>query len=135
MNYVLDTHVWIAIFGSKKFDRFLDCILDLNISIFTCSEQEKEFSDVHNKHAKVAKMLALPTDAYINAIQLCTGEISLGKTYRLLSDYKDNYLIDLSHSTASILVSDDKGFAIAKKLRSPDVKIISLREFYKLCRL
>jgi predicted nucleic acid-binding protein len=54
------------------------------------------------------------------------------KRYALLPDYKDNYLIDLAHQTHAILVTNDKHFKVAQKLKSPKITIINLQEFYQM---
>lgn len=54
------------------------------------------------------------------------------KRFSLLTDYKDNYLVDLAWQSESILVSDDRSFKPLHLLKQPKVKVISKKEFYKL---
>ena len=76
-------------------------------------------------------MLPHKTEKYVEAILNISEIFEPQPRYRLLNDYKDNYLVDIAHQTRSVLVTNDKGFDILKKLRSPKVEIIKLGEFYE----
>ncbi len=76
-------------------------------------------------------MLPYKTDKYVEAIKSITENFEHEKRYRLLNYYKDNFLVDMAHQTRSVLVTNDKGFNILKKLRSPKIVIIPLGKFYE----
>jgi putative PIN family toxin of toxin-antitoxin system len=128
---VLDTHGWISLFYRGKLEKAIQVISDKHIVLISCNEQLKEFKDVHIKTPKISKMLTLSPDYYIRAIQSICEFFEAEKRFRLLPDYKDNYLVDLAHQTKSTLVSNDKDFRTLKKLRSPKITIITMREFYE----
>lgn len=129
-NHVIDTHGWVSIFHKKKLGWFLDKIILHNLIIYTTAEQLKEFEDIHHKHEHVARMLPRKAKVYIEAMMETCTCYEIQKRYRLSPDYKDNFLVDLAHQTKSVLVSNDKGFHILHKFRSPRIKLITMDEFY-----
>jgi putative PIN family toxin of toxin-antitoxin system len=131
-SLVLDTHGWISIFYRGRLEDTVQSLSDKRITLISCSEQFKEFKDVRIKHSAIAKMLTLHPDYYVRTMKSISNIFEPDKRYRLLPDYKDNYLVDLAHQTESTLVSNDKDFRTLKKLRSPKITIISLKEFYEL---
>lgn len=131
-NHVIDTHGWVSIFHKKKFGWFLDKIILHNFIIYTTGEQLKEFEDIHTKHERITQMLPRKTEVYIEAITETCSYFETQKRYRLNTDYKDNYLVDLANQSKSVLVSNDKGFNSLRKLRSPKITLIAMDEFYKL---
>lgn len=129
-HYVFDTHCWVSFLSNNRFEEIIIAFIDNDVKTFTCYEQLSEFKDIHTKHTKIKKLLSNKTDFYTKAIQDVAYFFEPEKRYRLLFDYKDNFLIDIAHQTKSTLVTNDKGFKIAKKLKTPPVKIISLHQFY-----
>jgi|GEM_PF-1006970 len=125
-HYVFDTHCWVSFLHSNRFEEIIIAFIDNDIKTFTCYEQLSEFKDIHAKHSKIKKHLPNKTDFYTKAIKYVTYLYEPEKRYRLLFDYKDNYLIDIAHQTKSTLVTNDKGFKLVKKFKNPPVTIISL---------
>jgi putative PIN family toxin of toxin-antitoxin system len=105
------------------------------IEIFTSEENISEFADVHNKHKKIAKLLPLHTSAYVEVMEAMSHIFSAQKRYALLPDYKDNYLIDLAHQSRSILVTNDRHFKVVRKIKSPKLNIMGIKEFYDMIGL
>lgn len=134
-TFVLDVNSWVSIFYRNKHSHLIKLIEDGAIDIFTSEENISEFADVHTKHSKILKLLPLHTSIYVETIEGIGKMFAAHKRYALLPDYKDNYLIDLAHQTRSILVTNDKHFKIAKKLKSPKVIIITIQEFYELLKM
>jgi predicted nucleic acid-binding protein len=52
------------------------------------------------------------------------------KRFSLLTDYKDNCLVDLAWQSKSALISDDRHFAPLKRLDKPKVSLYSKTHFY-----
>lgn len=129
-RYVMDTHVWVSFFFRNRFQEILQRINSQDGTIFTCAEQVHEFATIHAMNAKIARMLPLKTNTYIRAMRLACTDFPVQKRYGLLTDFKDNYLVDLANQTQSTLVSDDKGFDFLKKFKRPKVHILSLQKFY-----
>jgi putative PIN family toxin of toxin-antitoxin system len=90
----------------------------------------KEFADIHTKHEKIAKMIPIDTEQCLLLINEACILYQPNKRFALLGDYKDNYLVDLSHQSKSILVSNDKDFAPLHKLKRPKVRVVTIKEFY-----
>lgn len=104
-----------------------------NIQFISCIEQLKEFETVyHYPEIKKKKLLPLPLKLYLDFLKNAADFYEPQKRFALLFDYKDNYLVDLSHQTNSKLISDDKGFRLLKKISRPKVEIISLKKFYSM---
>ncbi len=134
-KFVLDVNVWVSVFYRDRQSYIISLIQDEQIDIFSNEENIAEFADVHTNHKKIAKLLPLHTSVYVETMEEMSKMYVAQKRYALLADYKDNYLIDLAHQTHSILVTNDNHFGIAKKLKSPKVKIITLAEFYQMLNL
>jgi len=131
-KFVLDVNSWVSVFYGDKYIDIIKLIEEENIKIFTTIENISEFADIHSKHKKIATLLPLHTSVYVEAIEKMSKMFDVQKRYVLLPDHKDNYLIDRAHQTRSILVTNGKHFKIARKLRSPEINIISLSEFYQM---
>lgn len=131
-RFVLDVNVWVSLFYRDKYLHLIELIEEESIEIFTSEENISEFADIHSKHKRIAELLPLHTSIYVQAMEEMSKVFSSQKRYALLPDYKDNYLVDLAHQTRSILVTNDKHFKVAKKLRSPKITIIDLQEFYQI---
>lgn len=132
-DFVADTHIWISFFYRNRMEEILQKCISKNINFRSCAEQLKEFSSVYRYPlVKKKKLLPLTLKVYQDLITNATDFFEPQKRFSLLTDYKDNYLIDLAHQTGSILISDDKGFLPMKKLAHPKVEIISLKKFYSL---
>ena len=129
---VLDTHVWVSIFHRGREEDLINAISEKGLLLVSCEEQIKEFSHIAETKEQVIKMLPSKSAEYPPFIRLITQFAQTQKRFSLLLDYKDNYLVDLSWQTDSILVSDDSGFAMLKKLKKPKVKIISKKDFYTI---
>jgi putative PIN family toxin of toxin-antitoxin system len=134
-RFVLDVNSWVSVFYRDRHPYLIKLIEEEEIAIFTSMENISEFADIHTKHKKIAKLLPLHTSVYVETMEEIGKVFAAQKRYALLPDYKDNYLIDLSHQTRAILVTNDKHFRVAKKLRSPQITIISLQEFYQMLNL
>ena len=134
-RFVLDVNSWVSIFYRDKQLKLLKMIEEEEILIFTSEENISEFADIHTKHKKIAQLLPLHTSIYVETIEEMSTLYSAQKRYALLPDYKDNYLIDLAYQTRSVLVTNDKHFKTAEKLKSPNVTIINLAQFYESLNL
>ncbi len=134
-RFVLDVNSWISIFYGDKQSHLIDLIESEAIEIFTSEENISEFADVHNKHKKIAKLLPLHTSAYVEVMEAMSHIFSAQKRYALLPDYKDNYLIDLAHQSRSILVTNDRHFKVVRKIKSPKLNIMGIKEFYDMIGL
>ena len=131
-KFVLDVNSWVSIFYRDKHLSLIKMIEEEEISIFTNEENISEFADIHSKHKRIAQLLPLHTSAYVEIIEEMSSLHPTQKRYVLLPDYKDNYLIDLANQTGATLVTNDKHFKIAKKLRTPKIAIINLAQFYAM---
>jgi putative PIN family toxin of toxin-antitoxin system len=131
-RFVFDTNSWVSLFYRDKYLKLVAILENNEIEIFSCRENFSEFRDVHSKHPGIRKLLPSGIEKYTAAIDEICEFYEPQKRYALLNDYKDNYLIDLAHQTKSVLVTNDRHFDSAKKLRRPKVKIITIQEFYKL---
>ena len=130
-KFVLDVSCWVSIFYRDKHLSLIQSIEEGFIDIYTSQENISEFADIHTKHKRIAELLPLHTSIYVETMEEMCKLYIPQKRYALLPDYKDNYLIDLSHQTRSILVTDDKHFKVARKLKSPEVVIIGIKTFYE----
>jgi putative PIN family toxin of toxin-antitoxin system len=130
-RFVFDTNSWVSLFYGDKYLKLLTLLEDGEIEIFSCHENFSEFRDIHSKHPVIRQLLPLKIEKYTAAIDEICEFYEPQKRYALLNDYTDNYLSDLAHQTKSILVTNDRHFDPAKKLRRPKVKIITIQEFYK----
>lgn len=134
-RFVLDVNAWISIFYRDKHIQLINLVEEEIVDIFTNQENISEFADVHSKYKKIAQLLPLHASIYVETIEeICKTYVS-HKRYALLPDYKDNYLIDLAHQTRSTLVTNDKHFKVAKKLKSPKLSIITIQEFYEMIEI
>ncbi len=131
-TFVLDVNAWVSVFYRDKQLLLVRLIEDGDIDIFTSIENISEFADVHSKHSKIRRLLPLHTSVYAEAMEEISQMFTAQKRYALLPDYKDNYLIDLAYQAGATLVTNDRHFKIAKKLRSPKIAIITVQEFYKM---
>jgi predicted nucleic acid-binding protein len=122
----------VSLFYRNKYLRILALLKNNELEFFSCRENIAEFKNMHRKYAPIRKLLPLPTEKYAVAIDEICDFYEPQKRYALLSDYKDNYLIDLAHQTKSVLVTNDHHFDMAKKLQIPPVKIITVQKFYEL---
>lgn len=129
-RFVIDTNGWVSLFHKRVIEDFIDCIIENDITIFSCNELISEFKDIHAKHPVIQQMLPNKTNAYVQVMLHLTETFEPKKRVRFLNDYKDNYLADLAYQTKSVLVTNDKGFAIIKKLASTKIEIITLGQFY-----
>ena len=130
MNFVLDCNVWISIFYRNKLEKVLTKLYADDHTIITCAEQLKEFADIHTKHDKISKMIPIDTDQCLLLMTEASMIFEPQKRFALIGDYKDNYLVDLSHQSKSILISNDKDFTPLHKLKRPKVKVLTIKEFY-----
>src|ERR1700741_2200557 len=121
-RFVFDTNSWVSLFYRDKYLKLLTLLENNEVEIFSCHENFSEFRDVHIKHPSIRELLPHNIEKYAAAIDEICEFYEPQKRYALLDDYKDNYLIDLAHQTKSILVSNDKHFDAAKKLKRPKVK-------------
>ena len=131
-SFTLDTHVWISIFHQNRNEKLVDAIIEKNIVLISTLEQEKELLDAIYKHEEVREMLPKPPEVYASMLNYSTEFFPSTKRFVLLSDHKDNYLVDLAWQSQSTLVSDDSAFKFLKRLSRPRVKLISKKEFYKI---
>jgi len=134
-RFVFDTSCWISFFYRGRFERILLALIAADIRVFACAEQLSEFADVHTKHPKVAQMLPDRAKVYLSAIRETSYNIDVRKRYVLTPDYKDNYLVDLAHQSTASLVSNDRDFDILKRFRSPEINVLTIREFYMIIGL
>jgi len=134
-RFVFDVNSWVSLFYRDKYLKLIALLENEEIEIFSCRENFSEFRDIHSKHSAIRKLLPSGIEKYAAAIDEICEFYEPQKRYSLLNDYKDNYLIDLAHQTKSILVSNDKHFDVAKKLKRPKVSIITVQEFYRLMEL
>ena len=130
MNFVLDCNVWVSIFHRNKLEKALTKVYMGDHTIISCTEQLKEFADIHTKHEKIARMIPIETSQCLLLINEACTMFRPQKRFALIKDYKDNYLVDLSHQSDSIFVSNDKDFDILRKLKRPKVKIMTIKEIY-----
>ena len=129
---VLDTHVWVSIFHKNREEDPVNAIPEKGLLLVSCDEQLKEFLHISATKDQVIKMLGSKPEDYALFIKSVTQSSKTEKRFSLLPDYKDNYLVDLAYQTKSILVSDDTGFNMLKKLKHPKVKVISKKDFYSM---
>ncbi len=131
-NFVADVNAWISFFHANKFKRILPLLAELNIHLHSSPELIKEFKKVyHDVEVKNKKLLPLSFHEYFEAIEAACYIHEPTSHYRLLIDYKDNYLVDLCTDTNSTLISNDRGFEFFKKFKLPPLNVISVKEFYK----
>ncbi len=128
---VLDTHVWVSIFHKHREEDLIDAISFKRLLLISCHEQLKEFNHIATSKEQVRKMLSSTPENYLQFISGVAEIKHTQKRFSLLHDYKDNYLVDLTWQSKSVLVSDDVGFAPLKKLKQPKVEVLSKKEFYK----
>jgi len=96
----------------------------------------KEFTKVYHDFSVVKNhLLPLPLHEYVNAMEATCYLHEATSRYRLLMDYKDNYLVDLCVDSHSILISNDKGFEVFRKFKLPPLTVITVGEFYDLIGL
>lgn len=131
-NFVLDTHVWVSIFHRNRIEDLIDAVIEKGITLVSTSEQEKELLHIINDYEEVRQLLRGNADDYARQLTSMTESFPSQKRFALLTDYKDNYLVDLAHQSRSILVSDDATFKPLKLMKRPRVKVISKQEFYKI---
>ena len=131
----MDVNSWVSVFYRDKHSHLIKLIEEEDIDVITSEENISEFADIHAKHKRIAKLLPLHTSVYVQAMEEMSTMFAPQKRYALLPGYKDNYLIDLAHQTKATLVTDDKHFKSAQKLKSPKVTIIGLTEFYQMIGL
>jgi putative PIN family toxin of toxin-antitoxin system len=124
---VLDTHVWVSIFHKGREEDLVNAIPEKGLTLICCDEQLKEFHHIATTKEQVTKMLPSKPEDYVPFFHLIAQFADTQKRFSLLADYKDNYLVDLAWQTDSILVSDDSGFAILKKLKQPKVRLSQKR--------
>ncbi len=120
-SYVLDTHVGVSIFHKKRKEALIDALIEKDLIIISASEQEKEFLHVTH-YPEIAQLLLGNPENYVQYLESIAGMFSTGKRFSLLTDYKDNYLVDLAWQTGSILVSDDRTFKPLRLLKQPKWK-------------
>lgn len=131
-SYTLDTHVWISIFHQNRNEKLVDAILEKGILLISNQEQENELLDAIHKHSEVQEMLPKPPEIYASMLNYSTQFFPSTKRFALLSDPKDNYLVDLAWQSQSTLVSDDSTFKFLNRLSRPKVNLISKMDFYKI---
>lgn len=98
----------------------------------TTSEQEKKPLHIIHDYEEVSELLPNKPEEYTRFLFSITESFPSRKQFALLTDYKDNYLVDLAHQSQSTLVSDDKSFKPLKLMQRPKVKVISKKAFYKI---
>lgn len=79
-------------------------------------------------------LMATSPEEYITFIDAISEIYESQKRFSLLTDYKDNYLVDLAWQSKAILVSDDKHFSPLRRLTRPKVKLYSKTQFYKFLK-
>jgi putative PIN family toxin of toxin-antitoxin system len=134
-HYVLDTNIWVSIFFRHRFEDLVTKVIEQQLVLFTCNEQLNEFADAHIKHAKIKKMLPNATEDYAELLYNACMIADVHNRYKILKDYKDNYLVDLAHQTKSILVTNDKGFDVLKAFKTPPVLLMDIKQFYNKINL
>jgi len=131
-SFVLDTHVWVSIFHRNKTEELLDALIENGITLVSTTEQEKELLHILHDYPEVKELLPGNPKDYAALLTSITQSFSSQKRFALLTDYRDNYLVDLAHQSQSVLVSDDSTFKPLKLMKRPKVKLISKKEFYKV---
>lgn len=131
-NFVLDTHVWISIFHKNRNEKLLNAVIENDITLISTLEQEKELLDAITKHTSLKHLLPKAPEKYSSFLRSVTFNFPSSKRFTLLTDHKDNYLVDLAWQSNSTLVSDDATFGFLKRLSRPKVKLISKKEFYNI---
>lgn len=121
----------ISIFHTNRNEQLIDVLQNRDITIISCNEQCKELLDVIHR-PELQGIVTRPPEQYIAFVDAVSEMYDSQKRFSLLTDYKDNFLVDLAWQSRSVLVSDDKHFALLKRIQKPRVKVSSKAQLYKL---
>ena len=125
---VLDTNIWISFLLSRKFHILTSIILDNKLDVVTCHNLEMELKDVllRKKFSKLISKRDINEAINIH-VKLCRY-VEVQSKSNLLTDKKDNYLVDLYLSSgATILVTGDKQLLEQAPLFG--LKVLTLKQF------
>ncbi len=129
--FVIDTNIWISYLLSKKYHQLVKLILEHELKTVTCKNLVNEFKHVlqREKFKKYIRQKEIDEAIKIH-LKLCNF-IQVGLKSDVLTDKKDNYLLDLYRATnASFLVTGDKKLiSEASKL---GFNVITLAQFENL---
>lgn len=125
---ILDSNIWISYIISRQLHTLAEMIISKNLNIVTCQVLVEEIRGVLHRE-KFRKYISKNdvVEAVNIHLKLCRY-IDIELKTDLLSDKKDNFLIDLYKSAnATMLVSGDKQLLIQARLYS--IKAVTLKQF------
>lgn len=112
-SFVIDTSVWVSIaYNSKLAEVAAFCIRN-KVAIYASPELLKEINNTFHK-PEIVQLLKVDPNVLTVAIAEIYSIIETRKAFSLLTDYKDNFIVDIAIQTKSIIVTQDKGFNVLR---------------------
>ncbi len=126
--YILDSNIWISYVITKRLSDLVALVQDHQLAVITCQTLVAEIQDVLSR-PKFKKYIKISDIKEVIAIhlKLCLI-VGTEETVTLLSDPKDNFLLDLyNKGKATILVSGDK--ELLREAGELNFRVMTLSEF------
>lgn len=134
MRVIIDSNILLVIFPkASKFRLIFDRFLNNDLTLIISNEVLNEYHEVITRYTN--DIIAS------NVLELLLIRPNVDKyeiyyNWALISeDYDDNKFVDLAiASNADFIVTNDKHFNVLKDVDFPEVKIISLDDFFELIK-